>query len=69
MASDSRAVLSSMPGQSHMTTLVAEMADGARAGDSFLYIPGHQGYTGNEKADEFARLAMEMGEEGQVPVH
>ena len=68
MASDLRAVLSSMSGQSCMTTLVAEIADGARAGDSFLYIPGHQGHAGNEKADELAKLAVEMGEEVQVPV-
>ncbi|CAM9943314.1 unnamed protein product, partial [Heterosigma akashiwo] len=68
MASDSRAVLSSVSGQSRMTTLVAEIADGARAGDSFLYIPGHQGHAGNEKADELAKLAVEMGEEVQVPV-
>ena len=68
MASDSRAVLSSLSGQSRMTTLAAEIADGARAGDTFLYIPGHQGYTGNEKADELAKVAVEMGEEVQVPV-
>uniref|UniRef100_A0A7S3Y6K3 RNase H type-1 domain-containing protein n=1 Tax=Heterosigma akashiwo TaxID=2829 RepID=A0A7S3Y6K3_HETAK len=58
MASDSRAVLPSMSGQSHMTTLVAEITDGARAGD--LYIPGHQGCAGNEKADELAKVAVEM---------
>ncbi|CAN0046819.1 unnamed protein product, partial [Heterosigma akashiwo] len=68
MASDSRAVLSSVSGQSRMTTLVAEIADGARVGDSFLYIPGHKGHAGNEKADELAKLAVEMGEEVQVPV-
>ena len=67
-ASNSRAVLSSMSGQSRMTTLVAEITDGARAGDLFLYIPGHQEHTGNEKADELAKLAVEMGEEVQVPV-
>ena len=55
MASDSRAVLSSVSGQSRMTTLVAEIADGAKAGDSFLYIPGHQGHADNEKADELAK--------------
>ncbi|CAM9952856.1 unnamed protein product, partial [Heterosigma akashiwo] len=33
-----------------------------------LYIPGHQGYTGNEKGDELAKVAVEIGEKVQVPV-
>ncbi len=65
-ASDSRAVLGCLTGGRRMTKLVNEIVLEAGDQHSFMYIPGHQGHRGNERADELAGEAADEGVEVQV---
>ncbi|CAN0067270.1 unnamed protein product, partial [Heterosigma akashiwo] len=68
VASDSLAVLACLKSGRRMTRLVSEIAREVEDRHSFVYIPGHKGYEGNEVADQLAKEAANAGIEVEVDV-